>query len=421
MKRRAIVFAETAEAAPRVAGVSVLERLLRGLWRAGVAEVRILASDPRSLGATLTSPGHARRGLVVHLEHRPAGPPRLDELRACWPSGETHALVFPALGLFDLRPLAALARAEAPCALVDTAAPAGHASAVPPQSPGPALLDRAILESPADTLEAALRQAQASGALPAIDLARMPAYIPSMRRELRPWWLPPPRDEAQRRRAEDLVVAAAQKQALDFPAYVHAPIEDALVRLVCTTRLTPNQASFGGNLVAYLATALFAIGQLGWGIVLALVVGVLDGVDGKLARVKVETSAAGKLEHWFDTAFEVSWAIAIAWWLVRSGERPDAWWLLGLLLAAEAVDGVAKGAIILAYGRQIDDVARFDRLVRLIGGRRNVYVWIMAAGLALGRGPDAFALVAWWEAATAAVHVVRAAHLLLRRRVAGRG
>ena len=169
-----------------------------------------------------------------------------------------------------------------------------------------------------------------------------------------------------------------------------------------------------GNVVAWTATGLFASGRLGWAIVLALLVGVLDGVDGKLARVKVETSPAGKLEHWFDTFFEVSWAVALAFHLARSGARPDAWWLLALLLGAEALDGVAKGAIILRYGRQIDDVAPLDRLIRLVGGRRNVYVWIMAAGIAAGRGGDAFAWVAWWEASTAVVHLVRAAWLLAR-------
>jgi Phosphatidylglycerophosphate synthase len=42
------------------------------------------------------------------------------------------------------------------------------------------------------------------------------------------------------------------------------------------------------------------------GIGLALIVGVLDGLDGKLARLKLETSKAGKLEHLFDALFENS-------------------------------------------------------------------------------------------------------------------
>jgi uncharacterized membrane protein YhdT len=46
--------------------------------------------------------------------------------------------------------------------------------------------------------------------------------------------------------------------------------------------------------------------------------------------------------------------------------------------------------------------------VRLLGGRRNIYVWILTIGFLLGNAPGAFALMAWWEAATALVHVVRA-------------
>ena len=54
------------------------------------------------------------------------------------------------------------------------------------------------------------------------------------------------------------------------------------------------------NIVAWAATFLFATGRLGWGTILALAVGILDGLDGKQARVKIETTKAGKLEHWFD-------------------------------------------------------------------------------------------------------------------------
>jgi hypothetical protein len=51
---------------------------------------------------------------------------------------------------------------------------------------------------------------------------------------------------------------------------------------------------------------------------------VLDGLDGKQARLKVETNRTGKIEHWFDAVFEMSWWIALAWHFQASGQLPDA-------------------------------------------------------------------------------------------------
>ena len=60
-----------------------------------------------------------------------------------------------------------------------------------------------------------------------------------------------------------------------------------------------------------------------------------------------------------------------------------------------------------ATGRLLDDVAPFDRAFRLIAARRNVYVWVMAAGLLLGAFPKSYAIICGWAAVTAAVHLVR--------------
>jgi hypothetical protein len=46
------------------------------------------------------------------------------------------------------------------------------------------------------------------------------------------------------------------------------------------------------------------------------------------------------------------------------------------------------------------------RLVRLLGGRRNIYVWIMAVGWIVGAPAPAFALLPVWEGATFALHLV---------------
>ncbi len=83
--------------------------------------------------------------------------------------------------------------------------------------------------------------------------------------------------------------------------------------------------------------------------------------------------------------------------------------VLLLLLVAEGIDGFAKGSVNFTIGKLIDELKAFERFVRLVGGPRNIYVWILALGLILGTVAGAFKLIAWWEAVTAAVHLARVA------------
>ena len=86
--------------------------------------------------------------------------------------------------------------------------------------------------------------------------------------------------------------------------------------------------------------------------------------------------------------------------------------VLLLLLVAEGIDGFAKGSVNFTIGKLIDELKAFERFVRLVGGRRNIYVWILALGLILGTVAGAFKLIACGEAVTAAVHLARVAWAL---------
>ena len=67
-----------------------------------------------------------------------------------------------------------------------------------------------------------------------------------------------------------------------------------------------------------------------------------------------------------------------------------------------------KEALISLSANSSTSLKRLSDL-RLVGGRRNIYVWILALGLMLGTVAGAFKLIAWWEAVTAAVHLARVA------------
>ncbi|MCA1659934.1 MAG: CDP-alcohol phosphatidyltransferase family protein [Verrucomicrobiaceae bacterium] len=353
-----VISADAPDALIEVCGLSLLERLLRNLQRLGLREVTIASSTPAEIEAHLRQPSWART-----------------EVR--WKLGRatsTRRLVIPAAAYYDPRLLRVLLNCDDAAILVDTATGTKC---------GPEILD------------------ERSANCRTIDVAQQPAYLVDLRRDLRPIWFPAPRDEQQRRAAERELLDAAQNGTLDFPARVHAPIETWIIARLCKTRITPNQITLFNAGVSILVTVLFAAGYLWSGTILALIIGVLDGLDGKQARVKVESTKLGKREHAIDYVLELSWWSALA-------SRFSAYGAFVLLVVSDLVDRVAKRAVKKRTGRNLDDVAPVDRFVRLIGGRRNIYVWMFAASLLTGIPDQGFFCMCVWGALTAAVHVVRA-------------
>jgi phosphatidylglycerophosphate synthase len=199
----------------------------------------------------------------------------------------------------------------------------------------------------------------------------------------------------------------AQNGVLDFPGWLDSPIEDWIVARLCRTCIRPNHVTLVTMLIGLAVTALFAMGHLWWGVALAYMIEVLDGVDGKLARTKVETTVTGEWEHVVDYCVELSWWTALAYHF-HAANLASAYWLLLLLVGSDLVDRLAKRAVKKKVGRNLDDVSNIDRFVRCIGGRRNINIWILIAALALGDAANGFVLICWWGAATAAAHVIRA-------------
>src|SRR4030095_7727022 len=168
-------------------------------------------------------------------------------------------------------------------------------------------------------------------------------------------------------------------------------------------------------------TVAFALGRVGLGILAALIFGIVDGLDGKQARVKIETTKRGKWEHHLDYLIENSWWAAIAFHLWRSGQFPNAFYFLALLIASHLLDESAKRWAKIVKGRLLYDVAAFDRGFRLIADRRNVYVWVLVGGFLLGAFPQSYAIICGWAAVSAVVHLMRSVWICnaLRRRVVG--
>lgn len=425
MVNECVILADSPDALTELCGISTLERLLRTLQRCGIDHATVLSSTPDPIAKGLDRLSWARAELSLTLRTRQAGPVKLEQIVDIWPpdsAATSLLLVIPAGSVFDPRLLRVLASQEAPAVLVDSGVRRPRLQTLIASAPdtargklcGPALLAYSWASAQPrkhSGLEDVLRSGLEDHSLPALDVSAQPLYYVSICRKLRPFWFPAP-SLSNRKLAERVLLDSIQKGPPDIPAWFHAPIETFLVSFLCKTPITPNQLTLFCNVVAWTVTILLVTGHVAWGLGLALIVGVLDGLDGKLARLKLETSKAGKLEHLFDALFENSWWLALAWHLSVSGKLPHAFSYLGLLIGAEVLNALARASIVRYYGKSISELASFDRIFRLVGGRRNIYVWILALGLVLGTPAGAFKLIAWWEAVTAAVHLARVAWAL---------
>ncbi|HID91001.1 TPA: hypothetical protein EYP44_03470, partial [Candidatus Bathyarchaeota archaeon] len=240
-----------------------------------------------------------------------------------------------------------------------------------------------------------------------LDVTHLPSYIPELKRRLKPFWFRID-DVDGLRRCKKFLVKGTQK-GVHFTAYINKPIEDWLVyHLSEVPWITPHKLTVLTNAIAYLATLLFLSGHLLPAAVIAFGVGILDGLDGKLARVRNVASKLGSMEHSFDFLFEQSWYVAFSWALFRitGGVIPLAL-CVGILLA----DAFVRHCYMQfrqTMGIALTDYARFDRLFAKIDGRRNVYVLYLLFGVLVGAPLLALYLILSHSVLTAIIYALRA-------------
>ncbi|MFC1664732.1 CDP-alcohol phosphatidyltransferase family protein [Pseudomonadota bacterium] len=233
-----------------------------------------------------------------------------------------------------------------------------------------------------------------------IDIDGLSRYNFSIRRHRRSFWMKI-KDRKDLDIAKRALLEGVQKGSLDWPAkFVHAPIENRLVSWLCNFRITPNEITLITIGAAFIVTWLIYSGSLWVGLVGAALVGILDGLDGKLARIKMMTSKLGQLEHLSDVIFEYSWWLAISW-VLANGDSSAAIFAAGLVLI---LCDLADRLIVLIfwhllgrkYQRGPENYTQFDLAFKRIAGRRNIYIWILLIVGALVDIETAFWLCVFW-------------------------
>lgn len=393
--------ADAGELAPglaQVGGISLLERQVRQVLRKGARRIWLLAPElPEALAATLTE--DPRCQLVPTA--------RALAERTCRESAPILHLA-PGL-LVDERLLGAMLAAPAPALLAFAGDAPAAAERLDSQScwGGAALLSPALVTEVAaglgdwDLTATLIRKAAGEGAA-RVAIEDLPTYAPARRRDAPMIWAMP-RTAREQERATDDLLAAAQKGCLDWPArFIHPPIENALVRLLLDTPVSPNAITLVTAVLGAAAIVLFGLGQPLWALILLLVIGPLDGVDGKLARVRHQFSRWGDLEHVLDKIVEYGAVLALAAWL--SHTYGIAAWLAAAGIVAFALVEALSGEFFRRFtGRQLDDWGVFERRFRLVAGRRNTFFWTLLPFGIIGSWWTGFLVILAYSAVTFAI------------------
>ena len=163
-----------------------------------------------------------------------------------------------------------------------------------------------------------------------LDLSEIPSYVVDMRRSL-PVACFTVQDDEDLGVGQAILMESTQKGVLDLPAqYLHPVPENWITRRLVDTGVTPTHVTLVSNLIAFAAVGLFWRGELAVGVLMAMAVGVLDGVDGKLARLKLVYSRFGdRLDHVLDLLYEPLWYLAIGSFLSGTAEDSNLPLLIG--------------------------------------------------------------------------------------------
>jgi len=253
-----------------------------------------------------------------------------------------------------------------------------------------------------------IAKAAGSGDARVFDIGKVKSYASGMRKDIKPWWIDIDTEE-DLRKAKKMILENASKNPSDALAYyIHKPIENKLVSFVSNFNITPNQLTITVNIFAYIVTALFFFGYLLPASILTFAVGIADGLDGKLARVKLKTSKLGSLEHSFDLLFEFSWFIALSWFLFSSTQSATPLILCIFIILFIAFYRHVYDQFRRATGRSLDDAGNFERLFRRVAGRRNLYNIPILVFILLGVPLYSLIFILFHSGITAIVYAARA-------------
>jgi CDP-alcohol phosphatidyltransferase len=232
-----------------------------------------------------------------------------------------------------------------------------------------------------------------------------------------------PLSEARRSKLEDQLYGNSYKGVTDLVTkWLWPRPAKHVVRACARFSITPNTVTAAGFLLMLLATVLFFHGEFITGLVAAWIMTLLDTVDGKLARVTVQSSRFGHyFDHGIDLVHPPFWYIY--WGMALEGHQAFGefahWGIYWTLIAGYVGGRLVEGAFHLFADCSIFTWRPFDAWFRLITARRNPCLIIMTFAMLVQRPHWALIAVTAWTVATSLVLFLRLLQGALRSR-AGR-
>lgn len=218
---------------------------------------------------------------------------------------------------------------------------------------------------------------------------------------------------------EARVFQGAYKGVTDLVTlYVWPAPARAVTRVCAKLGITPNMVTSASLVLVIAAMWAFWQGHFLLGLLAAWPMTFLDTVDGKLARVTLQSSPFGNVfDHSIDLIHPPLW-----WWAWIVGlnaaglplENPSL--ILTIIVAGYVLQRLEEGLFIVFFKMDMHVWQPFDSKLRLITARRNPNLLILTVATLLGRPDTGMLIVAAWIVICLVIHGLRLIQAALARR-----
>lgn len=278
----------------------------------------------------------------------------------------------------------------------------------------------AFVDARFSTKTLACMQDQGSGFpedLAVITSSDLKAFDSNLRRSTRP--LLEPVSEERKGQLENKLYGNAYRGITDLVTkFVWPRPAKQAVHVCASLGLTPNMVTTIGLLLVIAACFLFYYQHYAWGLLAGWIMTYLDTVDGKLARVTINSSKFGHLyDHLIDLIHPPIWYIIWGGSLVGFGGvlglsfSQMSWAIVIAYLSGRIVEGLSE----LLGSCNIFTWRPFDAWFRLITARRNPCMILLTLSLLAGRPDWGFIAVTFWTVFTTIVLNLRLAYAAIYR------
>jgi len=242
-----------------------------------------------------------------------------------------------------------------------------------------------------------------------VQTSDMEAFDESLRRSTKP--LLEPVNAERKNELENRLYGNAYRGITDLVTkFVWPKPAKQIVHLCANLHISPNMVTSIGLLLVIAACYLFLHGYYGWGLLAGWIMTFLDTVDGKLARVTIQSSKFGHLfDHLIDLFHPPFWYIYWGMSLVNfqpvlgQGQQQMYW----IIIIAYVAGRVVEGLFPFLGNCSIFTWRPFDAWFRLITARRNPCMILLTLSFLVGKPEWGFISVTVWSALTTIILILR--------------